>query len=193
MLNFPTVVHLTLPVTNFFANPEHAQKGVATIFSGIEKHSLATCDDVIIACNTAHILAEEITDKTRIKLRSLIERTHKEIVVRGHKRVGIIASPTTLKKRLFAFSGVDLVLPTTKEINTLERIIGEVINGKSTSEVKEEVEEIVSRLFSLGVDAVILGCTELEMILRDSKHTDLIKPLNLTIKSIFEGTIENAE
>jgi aspartate racemase len=180
-----------LPVANFFADPSCAIIGLETIISGIDNHSLRSCDAVILACNTAHILAEHIVRRTGIKLHSLIEQVEKDIKLRNITKLGVVASPVTIKKKLFNIAGVELIAPTNAEQNQLERIIGEIIDGKNPVDATAEIESVIENLFSRGAQSVVLGCTELELSLRNNMDSKLIRPLNSSVGAIFAKLVYN--
>ena len=95
------MVHLTLPVDDFSSDTNKKSAARRLIIQSVKRHQLVKCDEVILACNTAHIIAAEVQGATGIVLNSLIENVQTEIRQKGFKKIGIVASPTTIKLSLF--------------------------------------------------------------------------------------------
>lgn len=173
------IVHLTIPVNNFFADSRMKTSALKKINDAITEHQLQNCNKVILACNTAHLLTADIEDTTGIELTSLIDITKQEISKHRVHRVGLVASPTSIQSGLFESSGVTLVTPHNEQLRRIECIIGAIINGTHHSMFLTELQEILNSLFVKNVEAVILGCTELEMVMQDTIDSRLIRPLHL--------------
>lgn len=164
-----------------------------TINNEVKRHSLASCDHVILVCNTAHLLADGIVAETNINLSSLIEQVRSDVQKRGVKRLGLVASPTSIEAELFKFKGVELIAPTPTQTKILKRIIGEVIDGSDPRLHAKELKGIISTLLIRGATDVLLGCTELELVMRDTENKRFIKPLEQTISSLFQNNPQSGE
>lgn len=149
------------------------------------KHNFSTLDTVIMACNTAHLLADEIVKKTGIPLSSLVLNTIDHIENLKIKRVGIVSSITTIDSKLFTIDDVDLIIPTDMQLNQLKHMIKRIIDGIPSNCFEQELDAIVESLFVRGAEAVILACTELELVMMNSMRLGLIRPLEITVCKII--------
>lgn len=159
------------------------------IVDACKLRDLSKCDDVIIACNTAHLLAERVVAATGIPLRSLIESSAREIHSLNSGRIGIVASPLALESGLFDVLNGIHIQPDKMQRSRLEAMIRSVIAGKTPGSFEKELTGIIDSLFNRGAQHVLVGCTELELILREHKDKRLIKPLELTVSAILREAI----
>lgn len=129
-------------------------------------------DIIVLACNTAHIIYPELIKYTNSYFPSLIDLVSTKASRLKLRRVGIFATPTTIKSGLYqnklAKFGISAVIPSQKTINYLEMIIRKLITGENINQDK---------LFRIGknfikknnLDGLILGCTELPLVFPKNK------------------------
>lgn len=160
-------------------------QGLANYFvAAIETLEKVGADFAIISANTPHIVFDEVNQRVSIPVYSIVEETVREAEKQGLKKVGLIGTKFTMEndffKKPFEDRGKEVVVPTEKEQQYIhEKIVAELENGIVNEETKEQylaiIEDMVKRD---GIDGVILGCTELPMII---KEDDLELPqLNTT-------------
>lgn len=182
---FPIVSLLTLPIEDFSRNAELSNKALEQIVAGINLHNFQVFDNVILACNTAHILTDEIVKRTNIKLKSLIKISQDEIRNRNVSCVGVVCSPVSHKINLHNFDNCFVIKPNKEQSLIVANIIHSLIAGVDIEILREKLIPIVNKLFYNGAEAVVLGCTELEMIMHGNKDVRLIMPLDLVVSSIM--------
>ncbi len=117
---------------------------------------------------------------------SLIEIIQTEIKQKGIEKLGVVASPTSIRIGLFNRKGTDIIAPHHSQITTIENAIAAIINGDSPARHQESIDNIINSLFGRGATHVLLGCTELELIKQDSRDKRLIKPLHLAAQKVIE-------
>lgn len=97
--------------------------------------------------------------------------------------VGIIASPTTIRTRLYEdelrANGLKVILPSQEEIGTIEECIRKVICGHDVGILQNHLEPIIKSMMERGAKKMLLGCTELSVIFGETSHTDLVDPLTI--------------
>ena len=137
---------------------------------------------MVIACNTAHLLLPELEKQSGRAFVSLIGTTINAARARHIQKVGLMASPTTLKTKLYANAlaaeGIDILVPTTKEQQVIERVIRSVIAGKNPKGSTMVLQHIVRHMQLQGAQSVILGCTELSVVFAGVKDPFLLDPLD---------------
>jgi len=146
--------------------------------------------DVVIACNTAHIFADEIGNMLNMQPSSLIKATVNEVRKQRLENVGLLASPTTLKKQIFESAGLkskktQVLRPAKSSQRKVEGLIRKVIANKMPSD-NELLPEIM-KLQEIGAEKVILGCTELSVINNSKNNRLVIDPLELITNQIMRG------
>lgn len=102
---------------------------------------------------------------------SLIESTVREIELRSIKSVGVLASPTTLRTMLYQMPletlGIQVRTPNPKQTEIIESAIRAVIAGADLRPHRAKVTGILNEMILQGSEAVLLGCTELSVLLPD--------------------------
>lgn len=145
----------------------------------VQKLARAGADFGLIAANTPHIVFDGVRRQTSIPLLSIIEATCEAVQALGMKKVGLLGTRFTMQGRffpeVFARAGITLAVPTEEEQAYLhEKYLGELVNGVFLPETRERLLQIIRGLKqSEGIEAVILGGTELPLLLRNAPAQDV--------------------
>jgi aspartate racemase len=140
------------------------------------QHRLAGAgvDFAAMAANTPHVIFDELAARSPVPLLSIVETCADEAVRRGLRRLGLLGTRFTMAgdvyPTVFGRRGLAVVSPAADDVNWLhERYVGELIPGVFRDETRAGVIRIVERLRDDGrVDGIILGGTELPLLLRDA-------------------------
>ena len=156
------------------ATLQHADRWAeakALVVDGAKRLQVGGADCVLICANTMHIAAPEVEAAVQIPLLHVCDVTAAAIVKSGAKKVGLLGTAFTMempfyKKRLSEKFGLEVLVPGDADRAETHRIIfDELVHGVIKQESKLKYREIIARLVGLGAEAVILGCTELMMII----------------------------
>lgn len=142
---------------------------------------------LLIPCNTSHYFYSYIQEHLTVPVVNMISETAKECVARGYTKVGILATTGTCKACIYENElskyGVETVYPDDEgQTRVMEIIYDQVKAGKEidASIIKEHLEAMASE----GVQAFILGCTELPFVLKDGDYGySFIDSLDVLAKS----------
>jgi aspartate racemase len=165
------------------ATLQHADRwdeAKAMMVDGAKSLESGGADCVLICANTMHIAAEEVEAAVRIPLLHVIDVTADAILESGVKRVGLLGTAFTMEMPFYADRlrkkfGLDVLIPEKEDRALTHRIIfDELVHGVVSAQSKQRFREIIGRLVAEGAEAVILGCTELMMIV---EKTDSAVPL----------------
>jgi len=132
---------------------------------------LAGADFVLICTNTMHKVADDIQQNISIPVIHIADATASKLVSDGVKKVGLIGTRFTMeqdfyKRRLIAQFDIDVIVPSSSEQTIIHDVIyDELCQGIVNSDSKKRYLEIVSSLFEEGAQAVILGCTEIALLI----------------------------
>jgi aspartate racemase len=130
----------------------------------------------VIASNTPHIVFDEIKSKSPIPLLSIVEETCNKAQEMDLKNVGLMGTKLTMEadfyKKPFISKGMSVVVPSEKEQQFIHhKLFSEIELGIFKDSTREELLAIAKRMVDeQGIDALILGCTELPLILTQSKY-----------------------
>lgn len=127
-------------------------------------------DFIILATNTMHKLADQMMSDVGIPLLHIADATAGRITEAGLHRPGLMATAFTMEQRFYTGrlleAGLDPVLPDADDRAVVHHIIyDELCKDITTDESRETYERIAQRLVEAGADCMILGCTEIGMLL----------------------------
>lgn len=133
-------------------------------------------DCVVLCTNTMHKLASSIESAVSIPLLHIADPTGAAIRAAGHTRVGLLGTRFTMEQdfyrhRLEEGHGLEVLVPDTGARETVHRIIyDELCHGRVLAESRRAYQRIIDELGARGAQAVILGCTEIALLIgpRDS-------------------------
>ena len=148
----------------------------------------AGADFIIICTNTMHKVATEIRRKLTIPLLHIADTTAMELKKSRIKKVGLLGTKYTMQqkfyKKVLQDNGIEVIVPDDADIEVVNRIIyGELCLGKITAPSKAAYLRIISELSQQGAQGIILGCTEIGLLV---KQSDTSVPL-------FDTTLIHAE
>ncbi|MBO3797323.1 MAG: aspartate/glutamate racemase family protein [Thermoproteota archaeon] len=154
---------------------------LATLMTSIAlKLQDAGAEGIVICSNTMHKVAEKIQESLRIPLIHIVDATAVEIRRRGLKKVALLGTRFTMedefyKGRLKEKHGIDTIIPGEADRGRIHRIIyGELCKGVVKQSSKRETVRIIRKLAARGAEGVILGCTEIPLLV---KQEDAAIPL----------------
>lgn len=130
----------------------------------------AGADLLVLCTNTMHLVADEIEQAAGIPLLHIADPTGEGLVAGGHQRVGLLGTRFTMERdfyrdRLTARFGLDVLTPDAADRDTVHRVIyDELVLGVVTDASREAYRGVIDRLVAAGADAVILGCTEITLL-----------------------------
>lgn len=156
------------------ATLQHADRwdeATALIVDAGKRLESGGADSVLICANTMHISAPQLEQAVKVPLLHIADVTGEAIVKSRAKHVGFLGTAFAMEKpfytdRLREKFGLDVLLPDKADRATTHRIIfDELVHGVVSQESKQAFREIIQRLVDRGAEAIILGCTELMMII----------------------------
>ncbi len=150
-------------------------EGTAKILSKAAQNVQAAGADFLLICtNTMHKVAPEIEAAVQIPLLHIADATAEKLVNEGTKSVGLLGTAFTMeqdfyKGKLIGNYGLKVLVPNEDDRHVVHNIIyQELCLGKIDSNSKAEYLRIIDTLAAQGAEAVILGCTEIGMLVNQS-------------------------
>ncbi len=149
----------------------------------------AGADCLLICCNTMHKVAPEIEAAVHIPLLHIADTTAEILLQEGIKTVGLLGTAFTMeqdfyKERFISKYGLKILIPNEHDRQLVHSIIfKELCLGRTASASKSEYLRIIDELSAQGAEAVILGCTEIGM---------LVSQADTKIR-LFDTTVIHAE
>jgi aspartate racemase len=129
-------------------------------------------DFIVLCTNTMHKLATEIEQAVSIPLLHIADPTAEEIQSRGLQTVGLLGTKFTMeeafyRERLETKHNLSVIIPEQADRDIVHHVIyEELCHGRVVEQSRNEFQRIIEELQHRGAQAVILGCTEIELLVR---------------------------
>jgi aspartate racemase len=152
-------------------------------------------DFFLICTNTMHRMVDEVEAAVAIPLLHIADPTAERITADGHARVGLLGTAFTMeqafyKGRLTDRHGLEVLIPDQDDRAVVHRIIyEELVAGRVLDASREAYRSVIARLVARGAHAIILGCTEIMLLVGPDDST---VPLYDTTALHAEAAIEQA-
>jgi aspartate racemase len=133
----------------------------------------------LVAANTPHIVFDEVRRQSPIPLISIVEATCERAKAMGFRKLGLFGTRSTMQGQfypdVFSKEGIELAVPDENDRAFIHHIyFSELVKGTVLPETRERLLAIVERLKqSDDIQGLILGGTELSLILRDPTARDI--------------------
>lgn len=156
-------------------------------------------DFILICTNTMHKVADQIQQAVNVPLVHIADATAEKLVADGIKKVGLLGTRFTMeqdfyKQRLIDKFGVDVVVPSSDDQTIVHEVIyNELCKGEVLEDSRQQYLAIINKLVEEGAEAVILGCTEIAMLV-EPQHTNvkLYDTTEIHAKAAVEAALNEA-
>jgi aspartate racemase len=171
--------------------------GVAALMvSSAKKLAAAGADFGICPDNTVHRAFEKVSSQSPILLISIIETVAKECQSKGYRKVGVLGTKYTMQGSVYrdvlSELKIHMVVPSRdyqEKINSI--IFDELVPGKIAESSGKGIIEALQKLKKLGCDAVILGCTEIPLVINSGNSPlPVIDSTRLLARKALEYSLE---
>ncbi len=137
----------------------------------------AGADFIVICTNTMHKVAPEVVARIKVPLIHIAEATAEALIEKGIKKVALLGTKYTMKedfyKNKIEDAGIKVLVPEEEDINIVNTTIyEELCLGIISEKSKREFLRIIAKLKEDGAQGVILGCTEIGLLIK-AEDTDL--------------------
>jgi len=173
----PVIVHSVdfAPIEELQRRDDWATAG-ATLAAIARNLEQAGCGVVGLATNTMHICADAIAGAIGVPFLHIATPTADAVLADGFTRIGLLGTRFTMEKRFYsdvlAQRGLDVLVPDIGITNLDGIIYEELCRGIVREQSRQLYIDAIARLAARGAEAVILGCTEIGMLI-----TDEVSPL----------------
>ncbi|HWW19730.1 MAG TPA: aspartate/glutamate racemase family protein [Steroidobacteraceae bacterium] len=146
---------------------EQAGRSLALAARSLER---AGADFMVLCTNTMHKVAAAIESAVSIPLLHIADAVATTVTAAGHRSVGLLGTRFTMeqpfyKERLHSRFGLSVLVPPANDQSRIHRIIyDELCLGKVLPQSRAEFQRVMDDLVSRGADAMILGCTEISLL-----------------------------
>jgi len=155
----------------------------------------AGADFLVICTNTMHKVADDVEEKVGLPLLHIVDVTGDAIREQGLHRIGLLGTRFVMtepfyQERLRDRFAIELLVPGEDDIDTIHQIIyNELCEGKIKASSRRVCADIINRLVNEGAEGIVLGCTELPLLIQ---HSDIHAPIFDTTRLHAEAAVNLA-
>jgi len=129
-------------------------------------------EGVMIATNTMHLMADAVADAIGVPLLHIGDAAARVVRAAGHARIGLIGTAFTMEQPFYAERlaghGLEVIVPDAADRRTAHAIIyDELVQGRIEPASRDAYRGIIARLVARGAEAIVLGCTEIMLLVGD--------------------------
>lgn len=149
---------------------------------------------LLICTNTMHVVYDQVAAAVSVPVLHLADATAARITRAGLDRVGLLGTSFTMEQPFYrerlAERGVTAVVPGDEDRAEVHRVIyEELVRGIVADPSREAFREVIGRLVEEGAQGIILGCTEIELLIGPE---DSLVPVFPTARIHIEDAVERA-
>src|SRR3989338_1285085 len=189
--DYPPMIIYSVPTPSLVEGVENEEKTfylIADAIYGLEREG---ADFVIITCISLQYFIEKLQPLVKIPIIPITPILAEYAKNRRYKTLGILATEATLEKKvchtLFEKEKINLIRPKKSDQNEVGEVILDVIGGRITLRDSEIVKKVIGNLQKNGAEAILLACTELPLVLKQSDvYIPLINCNELYPKAVAE-------
>ena len=154
------------------------QKAAEILSAAAQKIEIAGADFLLICTNTMHKVASEVQAGISIPLLHIADITAEILIADGVTKVGLLGTQFTMdedfyKGRVSEKYGIEVIVPEKPQQEIVHNIIySELILGEIKDDSRQRYLEVIDQLYVQGAQAVILGCTEIALLVQQH-HTEV--------------------
>ncbi len=131
----------------------------------------AGAQGLLIATNTMHKVADQVSVDISMPLLHIADSTAKAIVAQGYQQVGLLATAFTMEDDFYSghirsHYDIDVIVPDARDRGVVHNVIyNQLCQGVVEDESRQQYLRIIDSLSARGAQAVILGCTEIDLLI----------------------------
>ena len=151
------------------STPAEWASAAKVLASSAKRLERAGATAIVIGANSMHKVYDEVAGAVSVPVIHIAECVAERMAKKGVRKAGLIGTRNVMlesfyRQKLIA-RDIELLPPEMAFVDTLDRIIyDELLLGKASRQAERELKTIITNLAQDGAEAVVLGCTELEMI-----------------------------
>lgn len=164
-----------------------SEKVFSLLDRSIKRLSGIPVDLIAIPCNTVHVYFERLQAQTPLRILNIIDETVAEVKSLGVKKAGILATTTTIESRMYqealGKAGIGVVLPSGSAQERVASTVMRILSGTNDESDKMFLNRVADTMAKQGAEGVILGCTDLQLLLNSHEQVALVDSMESLAKA----------
>ncbi len=172
---YPEIIIYSVSFQSYvdWPNAERWDLVVEGLSEAAQKLQSAGADFIIIATNTMHLVFDQVQASVNVAMLSLLDAVAEAIETRGMQTVGLLGTRFAMEKGFYqdslARKGITVLVPDAEDRQYVNQVIyDELVAGQVRDESRAEFVAIIGKLATRGAEGVILGCTEIPLLVSEA-------------------------
>lgn len=163
--DYPRIVINSIPAPELTSD-KITKEQLEPYIQGVKQLEKYGADFIVMACNTIHLYHDLLQKKVSIPILNL--RNAVKVALNDSKTVSIFGTPATIEGQLYNFEGIKYINPKGKDLEQLSRAIENFNRGSQRDKQIATVIKMAQKYIKRGSNIIILGCTEISLMLEGS-------------------------
>jgi aspartate racemase len=166
--------------------------------SACDRLKAAGAELIVLCANTAHLYAEAIEADTGLPLVHIGRAVAAAVQASGHRRIGLLGTIFTMELPFYrdalAARGIETLVPEPREVREyIQRTVRDELGvGIVRDDTRQHYQQIVAGLVARGAEAIVLGCTEIPLLLRPGDvAVPLLDSLQIHVQAIVDTALRH--
>lgn len=189
--DFPEIVLHSIPVPDLISSNKKKKEALKMLKKRVEDLNNLNLSSLSIACNTVHILIDDLKKISKIPFISMIDKVVEKVYEDKKFKVGLLGTPSTIRSNIYQKKleeyEIDVITPTKAQFSIMEIAIRNVIAGEINKKDEERLIEIADKLKDKGAEGIILGCTEMPLIFPNKYSLPLYNSLEILAMALLRS------
>lgn len=191
----PAIIISSVPLPyrveeNLILRSEGMDEYIPFLTAEAQRLEKSGADFLVMPCNSLHVFIQEIRNSVNIPVLSIVEETVKFLKRENMNKVGIVSTSATIKNKLyenaFAKAGIEYLAPNELQQAKMGKFILNLVLGQLKNRDREELISIINEYEGKGLDCVVLACTDLQLLIPNSKSLKIFD----TMKILADTTVQ---
>ena len=166
-------------------------KPLPYLLQGMQVLKAVGCTTIVIPCNTAHFWYDELV-KFKVPILHIVDSVAdslRDLNVTG--TIGVMGTQATIELGLYQnrLTDWECIVPSQEEMDTIVQPAIDLIKGSNVEEAHPMLMNVVNSLISRGAKAVVLGCTEIPLAVKEIKENGIpiVNSIDSLVKSVMKS------
>ena len=198
-LNFPEIILYSVNYGDIYAcNEVNDRECVYKIMKHAAQKLVNSGADFIALCaNTIHFTYDRLSQEIQLPFVHIADATGNAILKKGLKKVALLGTMETMEMDFYqnrlAGMGIETITPQKSDREYIHSaIMNELLKEQFLNETRAEFINIMKRMEINGAEGIILGCTEIPLLIKESDfHLPIFNTLEIHAKAIAEFSLNN--
>jgi aspartate racemase len=195
-LNYPEIIIYSVNMSQFVGlmRQKKYEEVIALLLKKINALKNAGADFIAVSANTPHLLFDQLQELSEIPLLSIVKATSGEAVRRKLKRPGLFGTGFTMNSSFYQDTlmtkGIEVIMPDKIDKELIDnKLFTEIELGIIRDDTRKLFIQIIEKMVTeQHIDSLILGCTELPLILNEDSYAGIpmLDTTNIHVDSIVK-------